>query len=234
MLEPNLKPGLAATLPLGSTRPSSQGGIVVRGARARGARLAVGVTAGRISREGTRVVAVETSAGRVAPRFIVSATGWTAAWLQGSGVTLPLLRSVTGQLISTSPIEPVLRGAVGGKYLVLQLRSGEIVTGGNLVESEDVVPDPDLNRQFAEAAADLIPRLTDVPFCTVLVVRAVADSRRPAGHRRGRLGPQTIYFWHFRNGMLLAPATGALLSEWILKGIAPPDLAHFRADRFKK
>ena len=37
---------------------------------------------------------------------------------------------------------------------------------------------------------------------------------------------------HFRNGMLLAPATGKLLSDWILTDMPAPELAPFSATRF--
>ncbi len=39
---------------------------------------------------------------------------------------------------------------------------------------------------------------------------------------------------HFRNGVLLAPATGKLLSEWISTDTAPEELAPFNAGRFGK
>src|SRR5437879_11319059 len=42
----------------------------------------------------------------------------------------------SSDLCSTRYFPPILRGAVGGKYLVLQLPTGEVVTGGNLLESE--------------------------------------------------------------------------------------------------
>lgn len=238
LLEPNLKPGLAMGLHYPSeahVHPVRAALSFARGARAKGARLAIGVTARTLSMNGPRALAVETTAGTISPRFVVSATGWTAAWLEDAGVTLPPLRSVTGQLISTPPIEPVLRGAVGGKYLVLQLRSGEIVTGGNLVESEVLDPDADLSRQFAEAACDLIPRLADVPFSRSWCGRRPAT---PDGLPVIDKAPGTENLFlacgHYRNGMLLGPATGNLLSEWIVSGNHPQGLAHFRVNRFVK
>ena len=37
---------------------------------------------------------------------------------------------------------------------------------------------------------------------------------------------------HYRNGILLAPITGELISEAIVKGVASPLLAPFSPDRF--
>ena len=38
---------------------------------------------------------------------------------------------------------------------------------------------------------------------------------------------------HFRNGVLLAPATAHHLAEWIVSGTAPPALASFGVERLE-
>ena len=219
LLEPNLKPGLTAGLHYPSeahVHPVKGALSFARAARAKGCRIATGVAAKSFVEQSGRIVSVETTAGRCAPRFVVSATGWTADWLRGVSQGFPQLRPVSGQLISTEPLPPLLRGAVGGKFLVLQLRSGEIVTGGNLVESESVTPDSNVSAQFADAARDLLPQLRDVDF------RRAWCGRRPATpdglpiiDRVPGFANLFLAGGHFRNGVLLAPATGKLLSDWI-------------------
>src|SRR5262249_56504055 len=99
---------------------------LARAARQKGAGIASGIAAKGLVHQGGRVIAVETSAGRVEPRFVVSATGWTADWLRGALPELPPLRSVSGQLISSDPLPPLLNGPVAGSYLGLQLPTGGI------------------------------------------------------------------------------------------------------------
>src|SRR5204863_7436266 len=133
--------------------------------------------------------------------------GWTADWLRQTH-DLPPLRAVSGQLISTRPIQPLLRGAVGGKYIVLQLRSGEIVAGGNLLESESITPDASLSLAFAEATRDLIPALRDVEFTRAWCGRRpTTPDGLPGIDRAPGFDNMFLACGHFRNGMLLAPAT---------------------------
>ncbi|HEY3967704.1 MAG TPA: FAD-dependent oxidoreductase [Planctomycetaceae bacterium] len=236
-LEPSLKAGLAAGLHYPSeahVHPVKAALSFARAMRAKRGRITTGVAARSAVAQSGRIVTVETTGGRCTPKYVVSATGWTAKWLEGAVQPLPPLRPVIGQLISTAPVPPLLRGAVGGKFLVLQLRTGEIITGGNLLESESVTPDPNLSAQIADAARDLIPALRDVEF------RLAWCGRRPATpdglpviDRIAGLDNLFLAGGHFRNGVLLAPATGKLLSDWILTDSPAPELAPFMAGRFQ-
>jgi hydrogen cyanide synthase HcnC len=145
------------------------------------------------------------------------------------------LRSVSGQLISSHPLPPLLNGPVVGSYLVLQLRTGEIVTGGNLLESDNVTPDPELGARFAEAARDLVPQLRDVSFPrTWCGRRPTTPDGLPIIDRAAGFDNLFLACGHYRNGVLLAPATGKLLSEWILSDTPVAELAPFNASRFTK
>jgi glycine oxidase len=238
LLEPALKPGLAAGLHFPSeahVHPVKAAASFARAARSKGANIAVGVAAKTIVEQAGRVASVETTAGQCTPKFVVSATGWTADWLRQAQAELPPLRAVSGQLISTDPLPPLLRGAVGGRFFVLQLRSGEIVTGGNLVESESIAPDPNLSFQFAEAARDLVPQLRDAAFTRAWCGRRpTTPDGLPVIDRAPGFDNLFLACGHYRNGMLLAPATGKLLSDWISTDAAPKELAPFKAKRFAK
>lgn len=238
MLEPALKPGLVTGLHFPSeahVHPVKAALSFARAARRKGVSIAAGIAAKTIVKQAGRVASVETTAGQCTPKFVVSATGWTADWLRQAQADLPPLRAVSGQLISTDPMPPLLRGAVGGRFLVLQLRSGEIVTGGNLLESESITPDPNLSSGIAEAARDLIPQLRDVVFTRAWCGRRpTTPDGLPVIDRVPGFDNLFLAGGHFRNGMLLAPATGKLLSEWISTDTAPAELAPFKADRFAK
>ncbi len=186
LLEPNLKPGLNSGLHYPSEahlHPVKAALSFAREAQRKGAHLATGVAARSLVQQANRVARVETTAGTIEPRFIVSATGWSAEWLRGAIPVLPPVRSVSGQLISSDPQPPLLRGSVAGKFLIIQLRTGEIVTGGNLLESESLTPDPSLSAQFAEAARELVPQLRNVEFFLRLVRPTPGDPRRITRHR---------------------------------------------------
>ena len=236
LLEPNLKPGLTSGLHYPSEahlHPVKAALSFARASRSSGACLATGVAAKSLERRGSRIVAVETTAGRIEPRFVVSATGWTADWLKSGVSTPPPLRSVAGQMISSEPLPPILKGAVCGEFLVLQLRTGEIITGGNLVESGSVTPDPKVGAAFAEAARDLVPELRHVPFPRAWCGRRpTTPDGLPVIDRSSGLDNLFLACGHFRNGMLLAPATGKSLSDWICSDSRPAELAPFAAGRF--
>jgi glycine oxidase len=236
LLEPNLKPGLATGLHYPSeahVHPVKAALSFARAIRSRGGRITAGAAALSIVKESGRIVKVETVSGRLTPRFVVSATGWTAQWLRDVVPVLPPLRPVVGQLICTAPQPPILRGAVGGKYLVLQLKSGEIVTGGNLLESDNVTPDPNTSSQMSEAARDLIPQLRSVEFVRAWCGRRPATpDGLPVIDRAPDIANLFLAAGHFRNGVLLAPATGKLLSDLIVSDTQAPELSPFVATRF--
>jgi len=236
LLEPALKSGLVAGLHFPSeahVHPVKAAASFARAARSKGAKITVGVAAKSVVEQGGRVASVETTSGRCTPKFVVSATGWTADWLRQTHA-LPPLRSVSGQLISTDPLPPLLRGAVGGKFIALQLRSGEIVAGGTLLESESITPDPNLSNTIAVATSELIPQLRDVAFTRAWCGRRpTTPDGLPVIDRAPGFDNLFLACGHFRNGVLLAPATAKLVSEWISTDKMPDELAPFKADRFK-
>jgi glycine oxidase len=236
LLEPNLKPGLNSGIHYPSeahVHPVKAVLSFARTAKHKRAHLAAGVAARSIVHQANRVLRVETSSGSIEPKFVVSATGWTAEWLRGALPKLPPLRSVCGQLISSDPQPKLLAGSVVGKFLVLQLRTGEIVTGGNVLESENVTPDASLSTRFAEAARDLIPALRDVPFTRAWCGRRPGTpDGLPIIDRAGEFENLFLACGHYKNGVLLAPATGRLLGDWILSGTQPEELIPFAAARW--
>ncbi|MSR58400.1 MAG: FAD-binding oxidoreductase [Planctomycetaceae bacterium] len=236
-LEPHLRAGLAAGLHLPSEahlHPVKAALSLARAARRHGAAIATGVAALKLLCREQRIVGVSTTAGPIEPHRVVSATGWSAAWLGSAEVWLPPLRPVGGQLISTDPQPPLLRGSVADEFLVLQLRSGEIVTGGGVFESDQLAPEPALSAEFAAAARKLIPALHDVPFTRVWRgLRPGTPDDLPIIDRAGSLENLWLACGHFKNGVLLAPATGKSMAEWLTSGTRPDCLAPFGAGRFR-
>lgn len=235
-LEPHLAPRLTTGLHLPSEahlHPVKAALSLARAARRDGAALATSVTALDLDCREQRIASVATTAGSIEPRRVVSAAGWSAAWLGSSAGRLPALRPVGGQLISTDPQPPLLRGAVAGEFLVLQLRSGEIVTGGGVLESSQLEPDPALSAEFAAKARELIPALRDVSFTRAWRgLRPGTPDDLPIIDRSASLENLWLACGHFKNGVLLAPATGKSMAEWLTSGTRPKGLAPFGAARF--
>lgn len=236
LLEPNLKPGLAQGLHYPSDaqlHPVKAALSFARAARRRGALLTTGVRAVSCRIAGGRIATVETSAGSIEPGQVVAATGWKIDWLQPSLLADIPLRPVSGQLISTAPLPPLLKSSVAGRFLISQLPSGEIITGPNVSESDVLTPDPQLSAEFAAAARDLVPALRDVPFTRAWCgIRPGTPDGLPVLDRAPFAANLWLACGHFRNGMLLAPASGKLLSEWMLQGTRAEALAPCAAERF--
>lgn len=236
-LEPNLAPGLTAGLHYPSeahVHPVKAALSLARGARKFGANIVTNVRAVSVVLDASRVVEIETTSGKVSPGEVVVATGWDADWLGAAKPPALALRPVSGQVISTEPVAPILKSSIGGKYLVLQLKSGEIVTGGNLLESDSLTPDPQLSERFAAAARELIPALADAPFTRAWCgVRPGTPDGLPVLDRAPTAENLWLACGHFRNGVLLAPACGKLMSEWILNGTKSDQLSAFSYQRLQ-
>lgn len=237
-LEPQLRPGLAAGLHYPSEahlHPVKAALSFARAAKRQGASIATNVRATGVRVDNNRVIEVATTAGRVSPGNIVVATGCSAEWLGAAKPPALPVRPVSGQLISTGPLPPLLKSAVGGKFLILQLRSGEIVTGGNVLEGDCLTPNENLSNEFAAAARDLVPALKDVLFTRAWCgLRPGSPDGLPILDRAPTADNLWLSCGHFRNGVLLAPAGGKLLAEWITRGDArSEELAPFRWDRFR-
>ncbi len=235
-LEPHLQPGFQAGLHYpseASLHPVKAVLSLMRAARRKGARIAAGVCAHGLQLAAGRVTAVETSAGVIEADTIVCCTGWNADWL-AKAISLKLpVRPVSGQMIATDPVRPLLKSSVLGQYLVIQLPTGEIVTGGNTAENSGLVPDRELTADFAAAAYDLLPELAGTPFTRAWCgIRPATPDGLPILDRARGAANLWLACGHFKNGMLLAPATGKLMSDWIVRGAPSLDLAPFRADRF--
>jgi glycine oxidase len=235
-LEPQLREGLHGGLHFPSEahlHPVKAILSLARGARRRGAAISCGVAAVAVRRNGGRITHVETTGGIIEPRQIVATTGWTAGWLTDGTAWLPPLRPVSGQLISTRPLPPLLKGTVAGRFLVFQLRTGEIVTGGNVLESDRLAVDMELAAQFAGAAREMIPALQNVEFSRAWCgLRPGTPDGLPIIDRVPGVTNAWMACGHFRNGVLLAPATGRNLAEWIVRDACPEVLQPFRHDRF--
>ena len=239
LLEPQLRPGLTEGLHLPSEahlHPVKAALSLARGARRKGAIINTGIRATRIHRDAARVTKVETTAGTISPKHVVVATGWEAKWLeleQAVPAGIPL-RPVKGQLVATDPLPPLIKSSIAGDVILIQLKSGEIIAGASVVESDSLVPDPQASEQFIAGARALLPALRDVPFTRVWCgIRPGTPDGLPIIDQVPGCENLWLCCGHYRNGVLLAPISGKLLANWITRGERAEELLACRLDRFR-
>ncbi|MHB1241355.1 MAG: glycine oxidase ThiO [Gammaproteobacteria bacterium] len=201
--------------------------------------LAAGVTliedcaVHEVQARGRKVAGVVTARGKFpAGRVVVAAGAWSAGLLAPLGFPLAV-EPVRGQMILfraapglVSPI--VLRR---GHYIIPR-RDGRILAGSTLEHAGfDKATTPEAERTLHAAALALLPALAEVP-----VERHWAGLRpgSPAGIPFIGEHPdiQGLYVnsGHYRNGVVLAPASARLLSELILEITPIIDPAPYRLE----
>lgn len=181
---------------------------------------AVRVTKGRIA-------TVATPAGDIAPGAVVFATGLPPRLdgldgPDGRPLDIPA-GTVKGHLGVTEPLPLTLPGSV--TTLGTQLEDGSLLSGGTLDTGDRT---PDVRQEIAEGirtqVAALLPtlpvRLTHRWCCW--------RPRHPDGlaviDRVPGLDNAWLTSGHYRTGILMAPAAGAALADWIVSGRPPSGL----------
>ena len=144
------------------------------------------------------------------------------------------LRPVKGQLVRLGGPE-LLRHVVRSPdvYLVPR-RGGELLVGATMEEQGlDALPTAGAVLDLLREAWRILPGVYD------LAVRELSVGFRPALRDHlpliGAAATRGLYVatGHFRNGVLLAPATAHYLAEWIAEGVAPAALAPFGVERLE-
>jgi glycine oxidase len=175
---------------------------------------AVSVEAGELQ---TRVM-TNTSA-LMAPAVVLAAGAWSGAMqvsIAGSPFRLPDSYPVRGHLLGVAlqpqSIGPILRHH---HTYVLQRSSGWTIFGASTEHAGfDRTPDASVVADISRRAAALVPAL-----------RGAGDPRTWLGFRPGSAEPRIhrtpgsclwLAYGHYRNGILLAPATARLVSAEII------------------
>ena len=211
-----------------------------------GVELRDGVMVEAFQQRQGRVTALRTNAGELRAGHYILATGaWSNQLLpipvypkkgQMLCVRVPGVRSDNdanshGSLpLSELPLQRVL---FGPDIYIVPRRDGRIVIGAS---SEDVgfAPGntPKEMQGLLKRAIRLYPQLEDYP------IQEFWWGFRPATPDEFPiLGPShcenlTLATGHYRNGILLAPVTAALIAEWVVSQKSDPLLEHFHWQRF--
>jgi glycine oxidase len=232
-LEPNLSPEAMAALylpPEGQVNSPQLVRAFSLGAICRGATVLEGTRVTGFSTERRRVVGVETTQGRVSAGTVALAAGVTGARLADElGIHLPV-HPVKGEILAVNAIPAPIRANVWDSrcYLVPK-KDGRVIVGAT---EEPGVYDhqPTLGGVsfLSSAAVKLIPDLLSAHFATAWGgLRPGTPSGEPI------LGP--VEGWegllvatgHYRNGVLLSPVTGEIISALALDEPSPVDISPF-------
>ncbi|WP_404323141.1 glycine oxidase ThiO [Cytobacillus firmus] len=167
-----------------------------------------------------KVYGVRTSQGEfLADSVIVASGAWSREILERTGLSLPII-PVKGECFSVKVEKPLVQGTIfsHGCYIVPK-QSGRLVVGATVkVNSFDEKVTFEGISLLMEKAQNLVPDIANTEW-----ERAWTGIRPQSADGQPFLGQHPAYeglyiaAGHFRNGILLAPATGELMAD-ILEG----------------
>jgi glycine oxidase len=189
---------------------------------------------GHTSQNSKRVHGVQTSRGFVSCQKVVVAAGTWSSFIEHAQT--PKIEPVRGQMICLDAKPQLTQHIIYSPrgYLVPR-RDGRLLAGST---SENA----GFTKQVTAAgvssilahAHEISPQIESLP-----IVDTWAGLRPRAADGLPVLGPcdeiDGLFYatGHYRNGILLAPVTGELIAEAVLKGHVSPLLAAFTPNRFK-
>jgi glycine oxidase len=172
-----------------------------------------------LARSGSRVTGVAVAGGGLeADAVLVTAGAWSGGLLEGVGLRLPV-RPIRGQMLAFAGEPGRVRRIVlaGGRY-VIPRRDGHVLVGSTLEDAGfERATTAAAREDLAAAAARIVPGLAELPL-----------ARHWAGLRPGSpdgvpwIGPVEgvpglfVNVGHYRNGVVLGPASARLAADLIL------------------
>jgi glycine oxidase len=182
--------------------------------------------------EGNRLTGVQTSSGAITCSTAVIAAGTWSSFIKHTSFSIEPVR---GQMVCLEAKPQLTRHVIFSRrgYIVPR-RDGRLLAGST---SENAGFDKSVTaggiNKILQNAHEISPAISDLP-----IVDTWAGLRPRAADGLPVLGPcveiDGLFYatGHYRNGILLAPITGELISEAIVEGVASPLLAPFSPERF--
>jgi glycine oxidase len=200
-----------------------------------GVSFRLGAEAVRLLHDGAAAEGIELLGGeRVRADAVVLAGGSWAGRLENLPREVPVV-PVHGQLLALEAIPAPLRHVVDSPRCYLVPRADGRLIVGATVERRGFrkIVTPAGLLQLLEGALEIIPDLKDLPLVDAWSgLRPGTPDDLPILGRDPDL-PNLFYATgHYRNGILLAPLTGALTAEFVLTGTSATDLTPFGIERF--
>ena len=183
-----------------------------------------------VSIDDARVSSVRTSVGQLHPTNVVFATGMPPR-LEGLSLEIPDTE-VKGHMLASQSTSLTPPAAVA--QLATCIEDGRLLIGGTLdVGDEERVVRPEvIARMWAEVEATWpAARGIGVAYQWACFRPAHPD-RMPVIDRLPALTNAWLTSGHYKTGILMAPASGRALAEWIRSDERTPQMDAFRLDRF--
>ena len=203
-------------------------------AAAAGVELKTGCNVSRLVVEAGKVRGLVTEGERVEGDAILLAAGaWSGELMAALGTSLRI-EPRRGQMIALAHVPPVVTHCVHGEVYMAPRPSGELLIGATVERAgfQRAVTAEGISG-LLRGAIELVPSLRDLP-----IARTWCGFRPWAPDSLPVLGPWPgieglfVATGHFRNGILLAPITARLMTEWITGKEPSLAVKDFRPDRF--
>jgi glycine oxidase len=193
--------------------------------------VATGIGVKAIATGGGRVQSVQTSAGEFQPGAVVFATG-TPPRIDGLALQLPA-HEVKGHILASEPTTLSLPASAA--RMGTSIDAGRILVGGtiDLGDDERVVRPEVIAAMWADLVSAWPPareiRIAHRWAC----FRPAHPDLLPVIDQVPSLSNAWLTSGHYKTGILMAPATGRALADWIRTGQRPPDVVGLGIDRFE-
>ena len=199
-----------------------------------GARFVCGAQVAGVAAAEGRVAAVELTAGAISTRTVVLAAGSWSGLVAGTGLPPETVSPLRGQIVALDGRRRLFDHVVFGRGGYVVPRADGRVLAGSTMESVGF----DRTVTAAGTQAILGTALRLVPALGSLEVAGQWANFRPATPDglpligRTSVAGLLAATGHFRNGILLAPVTAAIIAALVCGETPPLDVAAFAADRF--
>lgn len=210
---------------------------LVAAVRARGGEFRIGDPVIDLIVRRNRAAGVVVPGERIgAERVVVAAGAWSGLlkWIPGAP---PPVQPVRGQMVCVdgSGVPPLGRVIYGTEQYLVPRRDGRVLLGATVERTgfDASVTAGGVSDVIREGLR-MAPGLAEAP-----VVETWAGLRPMSKDGKPILGPAglerlVLATGHFRNGILLAPITGRLITDHLEHGAVPAAMAPFLADRFDR
>jgi glycine oxidase len=184
-------------------------------------------------RDGARVTGVRTAQETISAGEVVLAAGaWSGQFETSAGLSLPIFPA-KGQIVVARLPQPALRHVVYQEVYVIPRAMGEHIIGSTVeyVGFDKRVTVEGIAGLLSDATR-LAPALREAEMVASYgCLRPASTDGLPLLGRAPTIPGLIVATGHFRNGILLAPITGQLIAEVIVRGKPSLSLEPFRPDR---
>jgi len=199
--------------------PRALTSAVLQAAKKCGAEIRANVEVRRLLIEGSRCDGVESQSEKFTAKHVVVAAGCFSSAI-GSAARVAPTRPVRGQMVSLRAARPIPNHVVRSHSGYVVPRGAGLLVAGSTIEDagfEKGVTAAGI-AGILSAAIELIPELAGAA-----IEETWSGLRPDTPDHLPLIGPTEIEgLWlatgHYRNGILLAPATAQILGDWIVRG----------------